>query len=94
MIGGREPAAIIGIVVTVILGVVTTLAGEGVISDALQGRITDLVNAVAQLLVLLAPLITGLLIRPNVTPSAAPVLPAGQTVIVAGTGEPAKVTPV
>jgi hypothetical protein len=65
---GREPAVIIGIIVSSILAVVSVLLGEGVISDVLAGRITDGVNAIAQLLVILSPLITGILIRPRVTP--------------------------
>ena len=80
MIFGREPAFWIGLAVTLILGVVSTLLGEGVISDALAGRIVDLTNAVAQLLVVLAPLIAGLLIRQQVTPVAAPSLPVNTPV--------------
>lgn len=66
MISGREPAAWIGIAVSCILAVLSVLTGQGVISDALAGRITDGVNAVAQLLVLLAPLVTALVIRQHV----------------------------
>ena len=76
----RQPAAWIGIIVSCILAVLSVLTGEGVISDALSLQITDGVNAVAQLLVLLAPLITGLLIRGQVTPTAEPKLPAGTIV--------------
>jgi hypothetical protein len=90
MIFGREPAAWIGVIVSVILAVVTTLLGQGVISDALAGRVTDLVQATAQLLTLLAPLFAGLLIRQNVTPTAAPVLRAG-TEVTTPSGAPAKV---
>lgn len=86
-IGGREPAFWIGLAVTLVLGVVSTLAGEGLISDTLAGEATELTNAIAQLLVLLAPVITGVLIRPNVTPVAAPSLPIGTPVLVAGTGD-------
>jgi len=69
MIFGREPAVWIGLIVTIILGALTTLVGEGVISDALAGSITDGVNAVAQLAVLFAPLIAGVLIRSQVSPA-------------------------
>jgi uncharacterized membrane protein len=82
VIFGRQPAFWIGVIVSSILAVVSVLLGEGVLSDALAGQITDGVNAVAQLLVLLAPLITGLLIRPTVTPVAAPSLPQGSVVTV------------
>jgi hypothetical protein len=87
MIFGRNPAAWIGIVVSCVLAVVSVLTGEGVISDALAGQVTDGVNALAQLLVLLAPLIAGLLIRPTVTPVADPKLPAGTTVTVQTPGD-------
>jgi hypothetical protein len=56
------------------------LSAQGVLNEALTGKITDGVNAVAQLLVLLAPVITGLLIRTQVTPTTAPKLPEGTTV--------------
>jgi ABC-type transporter Mla maintaining outer membrane lipid asymmetry permease subunit MlaE len=65
---GREPAVIIGLVVTIILGAVSTLLGDGFISDVTAGKVTDAVNAIAQLAVLAAPLIAGILIRPRVTP--------------------------
>lgn len=77
---GRQPAFWIGLIVSCVLAVVGVLSGQGVLSDALKGQITDGVNAVAQLLVLLAPFITGLLIRPTVTPVSAPALPAGTNV--------------
>ena len=79
---GRQPAFWIGLIVTLIFGVLQTLAGEGLISDALNSQITSGVNAVAQLLILLAPLIAGLAIRPVVTPTAFPALPQGTTVTV------------
>lgn len=80
---GRNPAAWIGIIVSCILAVLSVLTGEGVIGDALAGQITDGVEALAQLLVLLAPVVTGLLIRPTVTPTASPRLPSGSVVSVA-----------
>jgi hypothetical protein len=86
---GREPAVWIGLIVTIILGAVSTLAGEGVITDVLAGGITDGVNALAQLAVLIAPLIAGILIRSQVTPSAAPSLPQGTTVeVITPAGQP------
>lgn len=68
MIFGREPAVWIGLIVTIILGAVATLTGQGFISDATSGQITDGVNAIAQLAVLFAPLIAGVLIRSQVSP--------------------------
>lgn len=79
---GRNVAVWIGIIVSCVLAVVGVLTGQGVISDALAGRITDGVNALAQLAVLLAPAITGILIHPQVTPTSDPALPAGTTVTV------------
>jgi len=67
---GKEPAVIIGTIVTIVLAVVTTLDGNGFISDALAGKLTDLVNGGAQLLLLLLPLITAILIRTQVSPAA------------------------
>jgi hypothetical protein len=87
LIFGREPAFWIGLIVTLVLGAVSTLAGQGVISDALKGQITNVVNAIAQIAVLLAPLIAGLLIRQTVTPVAAPALPQGTTVEVITPGD-------
>lgn len=69
MIFGREPARWIGLIVTLILGAVATLLGEGFISDAASGRITDFVDAIAQLALLFAPYITSELIRTQVTPA-------------------------
>lgn len=63
---GREPAFWIGLIVALILGAVRTIAGEGLISDAAEGQVTNVVNALAQLAELAAPLIAGLLIRQTV----------------------------
>jgi len=79
---GRQPSFWIGLAVTLILGVVQTLTGNGLISDVAAGKATDLVNSTAQLLVLLAPLIAGLLIRTQVTPTAFPALDQGTRVTV------------
>lgn len=92
MIFGREPAFWIGLAVTIVSGIVATLLGEGVISDALAGRITDAVEALAQLGVVFAPLIAGLLIRQKVTPVAAPVLP-NNTPVTTPSGDQAVVKP-
>jgi len=62
----KEPALIIGTIVTIILGAVQTLNGNGFVSDALAGTIGDLTNSVANLLVLLVPLITAALVRSRV----------------------------
>lgn len=78
----REPVRLIGVIVTLILAVVTTLAGESIISDVVAGRITDIVNAAAKFLALIAPLLAAELARPQVTPVAAPQLPVGTPVTV------------
>lgn len=62
----KEPALIIGTIVTIILGIIATLTGNGFISDALAGKLTDLVNAAAQLIILLIPFITAVLVRQKV----------------------------
>lgn len=67
---GKEPALIIGTIVTIILAIVTTLSGNGFISDALAGKLTDLVNGAAQLILLLLPLITAAVIRTQVSPAS------------------------
>lgn len=85
MIFGRQPAFWIGLIVSLIGGVVQTLLGHGLISDALQGQITDLVAAVGNLALLVAPLVAGLLIKPNVTPVNDPVVPGGTVVRIEGT---------
>lgn len=66
---GREPAVWTGIIVSCVLAVLSVLTGQGVVSDAVAGRITDATNAIAQLVVtVLLPVITAILIRPQVSP--------------------------
>jgi hypothetical protein len=84
---GREPAFWIGVIVTLILGVLQTLTGNGLISEVAAGKATDIVNSTAQLLVLLAPLIAGIVIRTQVTPSSAPAVDQGTTVTVITPGD-------
>jgi hypothetical protein len=69
---GKEPALVIGTIVTILLAIVSTLAGNGFISDVAAGKLTDLVNGAAQLVLLLIPLITAALIRTQVTPANPP----------------------
>lgn len=83
----REPVLIITTIVTIIVGAIATLTGNGFISDVAAGKATDIMNSLGQLLVLLAPVIAGILARPTVTPVAAPTLPVGTPVLVAGTGD-------
>ena len=77
---GREPAFWIGVVVSLVMAVLGVLTGNGLISDAAAGQVKDLTTATAQLLVLLAPIIAGILIRGQVTPTASPSLPTGTIV--------------
>ena len=93
MIFGRQPAFWIGLIVSIVLGAVRTIAGEGLISDAATGQITNAVNAVGELLLLVAPLITGALINPTVTPVAKPKLPAGTEVMVQGSTDTVVIQP-
>jgi hypothetical protein len=69
---GREPAVIIGTIATIAVGIIATLTGNGFISDVAAGKATDIVNSIAQLLLLIAPLIAGVLIRGQVTPVTKP----------------------
>ncbi len=84
MIWNREPAAIIGIVVSCVLAVVSVLSTNGVLSQAATGQITDATNALGQLLAIMAPIIASLLIRQQVTPTATPKLASGTVVEVTG----------
>jgi len=79
---GREPVVVIGIAASVVIAVIQTLSGQGVISDVTAGRALDGVNALQQILVLLAPIIASLLARTQVTPTSNPVLPQGTKVTV------------
>ena len=65
----KEPALIIGTIVTIIVATLATLSGNGFISLALAGKLTDLVNGGAQLFILLIPLITAAIIRTKVSPA-------------------------
>jgi len=79
---GREPSFWIGLIVTIISGVIATLLGQGVISDVQAGRVNDVVDGIAKVLLAIAPLIATLLTRQVVTPVAAPVLEQGTGVTV------------
>ena len=87
---GRQPAFWIGLLGTIIIGVVQTLAGQGVINEAMTNHAVDLTNSVVNLLTLIAPLIAGLAIHTQVTPTAAPVLSVGASVTTPA-GGPAQV---
>lgn len=78
---GREPVRWVGIIVALIAAIVSTLLGQGVISDTLAGKITDITKAGEGLLVLLLPIITAEFARPHTTPLAAPQLPVGTPVL-------------
>lgn len=89
MILGRQPLVWIGIIVSLILAVVSNLNGQGVIGDVLAGQVTDVTKSAGQILTTLAPLITALLARPLVTPTAAPALPVGTSVeVITPAGQP------
>jgi hypothetical protein len=82
---GRQPAFWIGLIITLILGAARTLAGEGLISDGLEGQLTSALQAIGQLAELVAPLIATMIVARGVTPVAAPKLPAGTSVMIEGT---------
>jgi hypothetical protein len=77
---GRQPAFWLGLIATLVVGVVQTLAGQGVLSDATSGKVVDFTHAAVNLLTLIAPLLAGLAIHTQVTPTAAPVLSIGTLV--------------
>lgn len=65
----REPALVIGSLVTIAVNIVATLQGGGLISDVFAGRATDLLTTLGSFVVALLPLITAALIRPKVSPA-------------------------
>jgi hypothetical protein len=87
---GREPVFWIGLIATIAIGIVSTLSGQGILSDAMAGKITDGVKALVQILTLMAPLLAGWVARKGVTPLVAPVLEIGTPVTTAN-GGPAQV---
>ena len=81
-IGGRQPAFWIGLAGSIVVAVLGVLTGQGVITDAVAGKINDATTAIVQLLTILVPVIAGLVIRTQVTPVSSPALPAGTVVTV------------
>lgn len=79
---GREPVVWVGIIVSVILAVVQTLLGKGVISDAVSGHITDVTNSLSDTIIVLLPFITTLIARQGSTSAAQPKLEVGTPVLV------------
>lgn len=79
---GRQPVVWIGIIASVAVAVVQALLGQGVISDVTAGKAVDTVNALGQILTVLAPVIAALVARTQVTPVSSPVLPQGTKVTV------------
>lgn len=87
MIFGREPVAWVGVIAAILIAVIQTLAGEGVISDVASGKALELVNSGASVLLVLVPIIANVLLaRPRTTPVAAPALAQGTTVTVVTPG--------
>jgi hypothetical protein len=84
---GKEPAFWIGLIVTLIVGVVQTLSGNGLISDIVAGKVIDLVNAFSQVALLMAPVIAALIIRGGVTPTSQPSLEQGTKLTVITPGD-------
>jgi hypothetical protein len=78
---GRQPTFWVGLIVTIILGVVRTLSGEGVISIDSADQLVNVTNSIGDLLLTFVPLITTMILRPAVTPVAAPKLEVGTRVL-------------
>lgn len=81
----KEPVLIISTVVTVIIGAIATISGNGFISDVAAGKATDVVKSLGDLLVLLAPIIAGIIARGQVYSPATTQVVANQA---AATGSP------
>lgn len=96
MVFGREPARWIALIVTIIVAVLRVLVGDELISQDQADAAANAVQKIADVLLLIAPLIAGELIRSQVTPAAAPKLEQGTTVKVADpeTGQTIGVTTV
>ena len=65
----REPALVIGSLVAIGVQVVGVIAGNGLISDAVAGHLTDIFQTLGALVVALLPVITAALIRTKVSPA-------------------------
>ncbi len=65
-IWGKEPALIVGTIVTILGFIIATLSGNGFISDAAAGKATDAVNIGQQLVIFFLPLITAIATRQQV----------------------------
>ena len=79
---GREPVRWIGIIASCVLAVLTILTGEGIITDATSGDLTDTVHSLEQILLIFVPIIAAEIARRQVTPVADPKLEAGTRVTV------------
>lgn len=79
---GREPAVIIGIIVSCILAVLQVLTGADVIRDDTADSLTNVVNSLAGIATFIAPLVAAIIIRQKVTPISQPKLPAGTPVLI------------
>ncbi|HLA65009.1 MAG TPA: hypothetical protein VK600_00340 [Candidatus Saccharimonadales bacterium] len=78
MIFGRLPAVWIGLIVSLVIGILTAVSGPGIIVAG------NTAQTIANLITVLAPVISGFIIHNFVTPVAAPQLPAGTVVKVQG----------
>jgi hypothetical protein len=86
---GREPARWVGLFVTIILAVLRVLVGDELISPDQADGVANAVQKVADVVLLLLPLIGNEVLRRFVTPVQAPALPEGTTVkVVTPPGEP------
>lgn len=65
----REPALVIGSLVTIAVNIVATLQGGGLVSDIFAGRATDLITTLGTFVVALLPLITAAIVRTKVSPA-------------------------
>lgn len=78
MVFGREPAVWLGLIGSILIGILHQLVGAGLIS-------ADASQTTENLITTLIPFVVTIILRQLVTPVAAPTLPAGTTVKVQGT---------
>lgn len=86
MIFGRQPALWIGLLASLVIGILTAISGPGIIVAG------NTAQTIANLITVLAPVISAFIIRNFVTPVASPKLPAGTTVQIQGTDKTAVIS--
>lgn len=79
---GREPARWVGLILTLLVAVLRVLVGDQLISQDQADAVANAAQKVADVVLLLLPLIATEGARRFVTPTAAPAIPEGTRVTV------------